>query len=673
MKKLSFLALAAVGLLFGACSDKDAVASADGVQEYAANGEGYIGLTIQMPEDTRTTRANDDFNNGVGDEFDVKNAKLYLFQGADEASATFVQASALTNDWQDDTQGANASPTTKVTSTSVSYAKIDKLTLASTDNLYGYVVLNNNGGISDPTTNQLFTDWVGAAAIDAAQHGGDLLGAISDYGLLMTNSPVSETPGGFKASTGNILQLVKLNPLNVKDTPEKAIAAPAGCIYVERAAAKVTLYTATGINANFTSGISTVKMAVLGWQVINTEPKFYIGRKFDTNWFGLKSEFHPTATENTTGFRFVTLNKFAPTIPAAGHLDAYRTYFAIDPNYDKDAAFSNSVATAYDITAGATNSTWLKPGKTDPNQSNKPIRAFVPENTFDVEHMTWRNTTQVAVVVQFNNGDNIYSITNDPDIYDDSNIDAAIASRVNAATAVHNAAQTVASQVAQYYVNNDAALTDATKMVVTVTVNANVTTAASSATAGGKMTPVLSYTATAKYDGSDYTPAAGLHDFEDAIEEAAGYSKLTTEATTAAGQFDVNLYHNGLSYYNIRIRHFGENETPWDALTTVQADGATPKVKQQPGGTIPNIYGKADNDNEKTLRNSRFLGRYGVVRDTWYDIEVAGVSKLGSPTPIDANGTGKNTPDDELEEEYYISAHVHIIPWSLRTQSVNLK
>ena len=673
MKKFSLLALAAAGLLLGACSsDKEAVDVAGEVQEYAANGEGFIGLTIQIPSSTNTTRANDDFNNGEGDEFLINNAKLYLFKGTSEADATFIQASTLTDSWQADDKGANESSaaTTKVTSTSVSYAKIDKLTLTSSQKLYGYVVLNNNGGISDPTTNQLFTAWVGTA-ISEAQRGGTLLGAISDKGLLMTNSPVSQTPGGLKASTGAILQAIELNPNKIKSTPTAAIADPSGCIYVERAAAKVTLYQ-TAFPSTFTSGSITVNMEVLGWQVINTEPTFYVGRKFDTSWFNLISDFHPAATVNTTGYRFVTLNKFAPTIPSTtGHLDAYRTYFGIDPQYNTDANLQTTVATAYDPATGASNPTWLAPGKysgTSPNLT--PIRAFVTENTFDVEHQTWMNTTQVAVVVKFNDGADIYTLTNDPDIYTASTVNTAIASRINAAYAVHTAAETVAGQIAQYYKDKDATVTDGTKMVVTVSVVADATTGASTA---GNQTPTLSYSVSATYDGNNYTPATGLDDFQTALSKATGYASLTSAAETAAGQFDVSLYKNGLSYYNIRIRHFGENETPWDAITSAQADAATPKVKQQPGGTIVNIYGKGDTDEEKLIRDKRFLGRYGVVRDTWYDIELTGVNRLGSPTPIDANGTGKNTPDDELEEEYYIAAHVHILPWSLRTQSVILK
>ena len=160
MKKLSYLALAAVGLLLGACSsDKDV---ADGMSNANVNGGGYLGISISMPSANQSTRANDDLNNGKADEFAVTKAYLYLFKGNEEASAKFVKRYTLTNAFENDTQGQAeagdnkpiANPQsgvtldggTGVTSTSVSVCKIDKLDLLPSENLYAYVVVNPQGG-----------------------------------------------------------------------------------------------------------------------------------------------------------------------------------------------------------------------------------------------------------------------------------------------------------------------------------------------------------------------------------------------------------------------------------------------------------------------------------------------------------------------------------------------
>jgi len=58
-----------------------------------------------------------------------------------------------------------------------------------------------------------------------------------------------------------------------------------------------------------------------------------------------------------------------------------------------------------------------------------------------------------------------------------------------------------------------------------------------------------------------------------------------------------------------------------------------------------------------------------VVRDNWYILSVSGIGKLGSAVPEDVQLS--TTPDDQIEEEYYISAHVHILPWVLRRQNVS--
>ena len=69
-------------------------------------------------------------------------------------------------------------------------------------------------------------------------------------------------------------------------------------------------------------------------------------------------------------------------------------------------------------------------------------------------------------------------------------------------------------------------------------------------------------------------------------------------------------------------------------------------------------------------RNNNFLGRYGIVRNNWYKLTISAIKKLGSAVPETVKDN--DTPDDVIEEEQYISVHVHILPWNLRTQDVIL-
>lgn len=98
----------------------------------------------------------------------------------------------------------------------------------------------------------------------------------------------------------------------------------------------------------------------------------------------------------------------------------------------------------------------------------------------------------------------------------------------------------------------------------------------------------------------------------------------------------VYTYANGISYYVARIKHFNER-TSWAA-------------------------GDPTYDN----KNDRWLGRYGVVRNNWYNLTVTKISNPGSPTVP----TLTNDPDDENKS--YISVSINILDWAKRSQSVEL-
>ena len=119
-------------------------------------------------------------------------------------------------------------------------------------------------------------------------------------------------------------------------------------------------------------------------------------------------------------------------------------------------------------------------------------------------------------------------------------------------------------------------------------------------------------------------------------------------------------------YYNIKIQHFGEIETPWGGGDVV-ANGSGVNVNEIYFNTL---WDQTPTDANILAGKQKFLGRYGVVRDNWYKLEINGVTKIGSATPEDPSKITPDTPDDEIEN--YISVHVHIVPWVLRSQSVIL-
>lgn len=117
----------------------------------------------------------------------------------------------------------------------------------------------------------------------------------------------------------------------------------------------------------------------------------------------------------------------------------------------------------------------------------------------------------------------------------------------------------------------------------------------------------------------------------------------------------VEYFKGGVSYYVIRVKHFGDDLTPWNS-----GEYATKPVN----GDVDAIY---PND---TRRDANYLGRYGMVRNNWYDIKLGEILKVGSSTVPEVSGD--DTPDDELDE-LYIKARINILSWAKRTQNWNLK
>ena len=100
----------------------------------------------------------------------------------------------------------------------------------------------------------------------------------------------------------------------------------------------------------------------------------------------------------------------------------------------------------------------------------------------------------------------------------------------------------------------------------------------------------------------------------------------------------IKTYKEGVSYYIARIKHFGDDLTPWKE-------------------------GDATYDGE----NLKWLGRYGVLRNNWYDLTIEKISGPGYP---DVPEVKPDTPDDE--DTKYISVSVKILDWAKRSQSWDL-
>ena len=104
----------------------------------------------------------------------------------------------------------------------------------------------------------------------------------------------------------------------------------------------------------------------------------------------------------------------------------------------------------------------------------------------------------------------------------------------------------------------------------------------------------------------------------------------------------ISTYYEGVSYYIARIKHFGDALTPWNSGDPTYGTGAEAKKK--------------------------YLGRYGMVRNNWYELKVNSISNPGSPDVPEVN---PDTPDDE-GDKYYINCSVRILSWAKRVHGIDL-
>lgn len=265
----------------------------------------------------------------------------------------------------------------------------------------------------------------------------------------------------------------------------------------------------------------------------------------------------------------------------------YRTYFAKDVNYDTNATLVR--ATDFKNTYGDEN----------------PQYCF--ENTFDVDHQNEDQTTLATIKAQLNGGTSFYILSGDQTtLYTEDVLKTLVAGKfITVKDAWLKANGKAGETITTSDINVALDKTDPTNVKVTgITV------------ADNKLTD----------------PTAVTYPALDDVKAAVG---------------TITYYENGESYYTIRIKHFGDQLTPW--------------AKGQLGVVEGNIYP----DGTKTAENN-WLGRYGVLRNNWYDITVEGVKGLGSPV----NPKLTPTTDDELES--YIAVRINVLSWAKRTQGATL-
>ena len=582
MKKSLLFSAVLAGLMLGSCSSSDDIAGTS--EKFSADGKGYVNVTLNLPTQPQSTsRAiNDEFDHGDADEYNVKDATLILFAGADEAAAKIKAAYNLSG-WKKD-----LTPSTQISTTLSKVQKINVISASSTDKIYAFVVLNHNDALKVTPTNTLKvngTDFTGTFA-DLSKK--DIKKSLTKDNLMMSNAVIINKPGSADFSTEKATTLTDVTD-KIYATESEATSHPAANIYVERLAAKVTLNNATGSSSNTVSvgsgAAEKFDYSLVGWRLANVNTSSYLTRQYDNTWNGYKSDpkdFTTTSQDayDANSFRFAGIKEIATGM-------GYRTYWGKDANYDVSPAFTD--------------------GNAEPTLAGG-ASTYCYENTFNVAHQNVKETTCAIVKMKitpdgYDKGTFFTIDDNKGVVYSKNDVKTEIGNRFLAEIGVTNVK-------ANYY--------SATSATITVK-------DVEFADAAGEVT-ITKMTLTDGTTDKEVT-AADLTTFKPTIK--------------------VNEFKDGYAYYTILIKHFGDELTPWNPSTKTNASYPDPNSEQN------------------------WLGRYGVLRNNWYQLEVTGVAAIGASTPGELNVNNDDTPDDNLKR--YISCKINALSWAVRKQNTILQ
>lgn len=658
MKKLYFIPAAMLGLAVAGCSSDDIVVGENQGPQWNSEGKGYVALSLNLPtqastgmRQTPTGGMNDQFDDGEPDEYAVKNATLLLFQGASETAATLQASYTLP------VAGSAFQPeeNDQVTSTVQLTQQINQIDADNnTKKLYALVVLNNNGIFSVDASNQTLKFYDASTAyganslstlnlenfmtkiINNAGEGVDASDIYTRNGILMMNAPLASTTGSAAEWSGTVSTLVDVTK-GIYTTEREAQEKPAASVYVERAVAKVSVTASNGASGELSDKPTTVMetgqtgvaaWAIQGWMLNNTNQQSYFAHNYpltDKSWWSYNA--------NSNGFRFIG------GVPVGNKADGttnagYRIYWGQDVNYNV-AAGVNGVPALTKI-----NSTYFTKKNIHGLGLDKYDYCF--ENTFTTAFQNQDQTTQAVIAVQFNGGNDFWTLNGSTStIYiNQEDIDNIVKEAFVNTQAVKD--------VIEEGLADSKTFDPETDLVVEYDKdNEGVTGNEALNNQAGKWTVKavrLNASGVGKFD-SYLDVDKIVPDDQQFNQDPNRVDNSAYDAGLAAAKaLQIECYDQGLAYYPVNIKHFGDELTPW---TAESADGNV---------SYPDKDGKAANN---------WLGRYGVLRNNWYQLDVQGVSNIGySDVPVITD------PDDPVAR--YISVRINILSWALRKQSVEL-
>lgn len=622
-KQFGLPLMLASALAFSACSSDDVAENGAPNGSYDFTKGGYMALIFNLPSKSAGAfkGLNDDFNDGLPSEYAVKKATLVLFEKATsskEGDATFHSIYDLGNISMEMDGSTQITSTVKV----VKQANDN----AQGKNLLGLVILNGSNTLVDVAGKSIngvnLTATTKFSELVKSETDGDAnkYYSLAD-GFLMMNAPLATQQGGATTVTSadaGIATLVDVTS-NVYGTKEEALAKTAANFYVERALAKVTFNGSKGqikgtdVTLDGISQTNVMHWSVENWNLDVTNKKSYFVHNMTGVDNTLQTDYTVDGAVIAAPFRFIG-NTAVRTTDAK-----YRTYWGVDPNYESyvPADFETKAADA-DINGEL--------------GAEKPQYCF--ENTFNVANQNQNQTTRAMVKVKLNGGTDFYVFNGDKSkLYSEDGCKKRIKGDIANLQTVH-----------EWIVAN---LKAGETYDITATDNADVTLGNST-----------DYTTNAKVEVTNFTVKIKAAQSKTGAEVSYTLAANDVSDLNTALKNNVTKYEGGIAYYPIRIKHFGNELTPWNNYNaTTNATGHK--------ATAGDVYGLTA---DPTKAAARFLGRYGVLRNNWYELEVNSITGIGEPRIPQVPTT--SDPDDELKQ--FISVNINILSWAKRVQKEDL-
>lgn len=592
MKKKNLFAVGCAAILMAGCSSDDITLGEGEGGGAGSNGTSYVGLSITLPS-TAGNRANS-FDQGTANEYKVNSLDILYV----DENNTIIEAKKYSADdlnWLTPPAGQDITTKTVLPVEKVNFAGKAK----------ALVIIN----MPEAWNNSYAAK--GTLKLDEVLKGFDNAEALTGKeknAFVMTNAVHSLTGEA----------LVDVTSYTTEN--EAQVNASKQNIYVERAAAKVTLKTNSWKNDTYTiaegksNAGATIKID--GWKLDVTNRLMYAVRHFG----GYKVYNYDKVTEYC---RFYGAD--------LGH--SYRNYWAEDPNYsDNDKKTETTAAETESGVAVQGDFNVIK----DASKINNSVgdEEYCLENTFNVAHQKQDETTRVLIKATYTPF---------------APAETTITAEESTSGSVQNKFKTGDTW---YTLGNSSTPLTADDVVARINkvLKANPATSTDGTAANAESSENNTVTL------NEEAIKAGKNDItKDMVK--IGESGQLTDNQLAAVQADlgkITAYVNGVCFYVVRIKHLAD-ACPWGN------EQNAPKV----GGTEYADYVQGYSGNTSDY-NKYYLGRYGVVRNNWYNVQLNTVTQPGEPTIPEL----KTNMDDEHAN--YIQTTINILDWAVRNQGVDL-